>query len=320
MPKPSQTPKEEEPQPNEQPNEEAWPKSRSRKARRISSERKAQEARDQEERDRARNEFWNQAYTGLKSRNDWTPTEEAESPTKAPAEPSQSQEVRRLDLEQQTPNPMGIATPFNAGLAERFCREEAFHEEGEVQETAPPQEAASSSREPNPDPQIPQETLVGKHRRKGDKLDSKEEMETEPEGRDLAKEAEEEATAAAAAINAASCAAVANEAARIAAEEANKSVAAAQQIANEATRAVEIPTPATPNPTQASAASEYPDPARNLRELLPCPPGTVPPRGLTPLEVLEARGETLPDSIHPAWIEWKNRETSTRDFKSRQQS
>ena len=191
MPPPSKTPKEEtEPQPDEQ----ARPKSRSRKARRRSSERKAQEARDQdqEERGRSRSELWNQAYTGLKSRNDWTPTEEAESPTKAPAElPSQSQEVRKLDLEQHTPNPMGTATPHNEGLTECYCREEAFHEEGEEQETAPPQEAAPGSGGPNPNPQIPQETPLGKHRRKGDKSDSKVEMEAESEGRDLGKEAEE---------------------------------------------------------------------------------------------------------------------------------
>ena len=154
MPPQHKTPqKEAEPQPNE----EARPKSRARKARRRSSERKGQEARDQEERDRSRNGLWNQGYTGLKSRSDWTPTEEAESPTKTPAEPfSQNIEVRKLDLEQHTPNPMGIATPLNEGLTERFCREEACHEEEEEQETAPPQEAASSSGGPNPNIQIPQ--------------------------------------------------------------------------------------------------------------------------------------------------------------------
>ena len=77
-------------------------------------------------------------------------------------------------------------------------------------------------------------------------------METEPPERDLGKEAEEEAAAAAAAQNAANCAAAANEASRIATEEANKSIAAAQNLANEVLRAAQIPTPATPNPTQAS--------------------------------------------------------------------
>ena len=247
----------------------------------------------------------------MKSRNDWTPTDEVESPSKSSSEPSQNQEPRRLDLEQNTPNPLGIATPLKESLTERFCREEAFQGEGEEQEAPPqPQEAASGSGGPNPDTQIPQETPLGKHRRKGDKPDPKVEMETEPAGRDLGKEAEEEAAAAAAAAqNAANCAAAANEASRIATEEANKSIAAAQNLANEVLRAAQIPTPATPNPTQnatsATTQEQLPDPIRILREFLLCPPGTVPPRSLTPIEALEARGETLPDSIHPAWTEWK---------------
>ena len=214
---------------------------------------------------------------------------------------------------------MGIVTPLNEGFTERFCREDAFQEEEEEQETAPPQEAASGSGGPNPNPQIPQETPqetpLGKHRRKGDESDPKVEMETEPEGRDLGKEAEEEA-AAAAAHNAASCAAAANEAARIAAE-ANKSIAAAQNLAREALQAAQIPTPATPNPTQ---ASEAPDPVRILRELFLGPPGTVPPRSLTPIETLEARGESLPDNIHPAWMEWESLKDSNEKSKQRLQS
>ena len=323
MPPPEGTPKEEE---EPQPEEQARPKSRSRKARRRSSARKAQEERDQEleERGRSRNEMWNQAYTGLKSRNDWTPTEEAESPSKSPAGlHSRSHEPRRLDLEQHTPNPFGIATPLNEGLTERFCREEACHEEEEEQETAPSQEAASGSGGPNPNLQIPQETPLGKHRRKGEQFDPKVEMETEPEGRDLGKEAEEEAAAAEAAQNAANRAAAANEASRIATEEANKSIAAAQNLAKEVLQAAQIPTPATPNTTQASAsasASEAPDPGRILRELLLCPPGTVPPRSLTPIEALEARGESLPDNIHPAWMEWKSLKDSNKKYKQRPQS
>ena len=133
-------------------------------------------------------------------------------------------------------------------------------------------------------------------------------METEPAGRDLGKQAEEEAAAAAAAQNAANCTAAANEASRISTEEANKSIAAAQNLAKEVMRAAQIPTPATPNPTQASASTtvpeEAPDPVRILRELLLCPPGAVPPRGFTPIQALEARGESLPDNIHPAWMEW----------------
>ena len=70
-------------------------------------------------------------------------------------------------------------------------------------------------------------------------------METEPERRDLGKEAEEEAAAAEAAQNAANCAAAANEASRIATEEANKSIAAAQKLAKEVLQATQIPTPAT---------------------------------------------------------------------------
>ena len=141
--------------------------------------------------------MWNQSFTGLKSRNDWTPTDEVESPSKSSSEPpNQSQEPRKLDLEQNTPNPLGIATPLNEGLTERFCREEAFQGEGEEQEVpqeAPqPQGAASSSGGPNPDPQIPQETPLGKHR-KGEQPNSKVERETEPPERDLGKEAEEEA-------------------------------------------------------------------------------------------------------------------------------
>ena len=109
MPPPENTPKEEEEEP--QPEEQARPKSRSRKARERPSARKAYEEinKDIEERDRSRNEMWNQAYTGLKSRNDWTPTEEAESPSKSSSEPpNQNQEPRRLDLEQHTPTkPLG---------------------------------------------------------------------------------------------------------------------------------------------------------------------------------------------------------------------
>ena len=212
---------------------------------------------------------------------------------------------------------MGIATPLNEGLAERFCREEAFHEEEEEQETASPQEAASGSGGPTLNPQIPQEAPLGKHRRKGDKSDPKVEMETGPEGRDLGKEAGEEAAAAAAAQNAASCAAAANEASRIATEEANKSIAAAQNLAREALQAAQILTPATPNPTQ---ASEAPDPLRILRELHLCLPGTVPPRSLTPIEALEAKGETLPDNIHPAWTEWKSSKDFSKKYKQRLQS
>ena len=163
-----------------------------------------------------------------------------------------------LTLSRITPNPIGIATPLNEGLTERFCREEAFQEADE-EETAPPQEAASSSGGPNPNTQVPQESPLGKHRRKGDKPNPKEEMETEPEGRDLGKEAEEEAAAAAtAAQNAAACAAAANEAARFAAEETEKAVAAADEVANEATEAAQIPTPATPaNPHKLQTQQEF---------------------------------------------------------------
>ena len=228
MPPPKNTPKvETEPQPEEQ----ARPKFRSRRDRKRFADKKAQE-----EMDRSKHVEWNQAFTGLESRNDWTPTEEVESPSKSSSEPNQNQEPRRLDLEQNTPNPLGIATPLNEGLTERFCREEAFQGEGEEQEAPPqPQEAASGSGGLHPDTQVPQETPLGKHRRKGDKPDTKAEMETEPPGRDLGKEAEEEAGAAAAAQNAANCAAAANEASR---------------VANEVLRATQIPTPATPNPTQ----------------------------------------------------------------------
>ena len=204
-------------------------------------------------------------------------------------------------------------------LPNDFCREEAFQEEEEEQETPQPQEAASGPGGPNPDPQIPQETPLGKRRRKGHQPDPKVEMETEPEGRDLGKEAEEEA-AAAAAQNAANCAAAANEASRIATEEANKSIAAAQKLAEEVMRVAQIPTPATPNPTQASASTapeEAPDPVRTLRELLLCPPGTVPPRSLTPIEAPQARGESLPDNIHPAWMERKKFERLQQEVQTK---
>ena len=148
MPPPTTQKSKEEPQPNE----EARTKSESRKARKRSSDREAQESREQ-----ARKPFWNQGYTGMKSRNDWTPTRDAEvTPTHTPTEAIPSENIRKMNLDEQlTPNPEGISPPVNDGLTERF--EEALQEDEMLEEIAPPQEAASSSGGASPKTPDPQE-------------------------------------------------------------------------------------------------------------------------------------------------------------------